>query len=76
MSDHVFLNRSGQVRQANEAVAKVYRALRHTREGGHSCVSIGATAKLIKCPLGVQCLHTLKVYPKSIVCGGLGRAFY
>ena len=28
-------------------MAEVYRALRDTREGGHSCVSVGAIAKLI-----------------------------
>ena len=27
-----------------EAIAEVYRALRDTREGGHSCISVGATA--------------------------------
>ena len=41
---------SGQVRQARKAIAKVYRALRGTREGGCGCVSIGFTAEFIRCP--------------------------
>ena len=40
---------SGQVRQAREAIAEVYRALRDTREGRHSCVSVGITAEFIMC---------------------------
>ena len=40
---------SGQVQQAREAIAEVYRALQDTREGGHSCVSIGITAESIRC---------------------------
>ena len=40
---------SGQVQQARETIAKVYRALQDTREGGHSCASVGITAKFIRC---------------------------
>ena len=56
---------SGQVRQAGEAVAEVYRALRDTREGGHSCISVDPTAELIRCPRGVPCntpKYTLVVF--------------
>ena len=67
---------SGQVRQAGEAIAEVYHALRDTREGRHSCVLIGATTELIRCPRGVPCLRAPEVYSRSSSCGGLGRACY
>ena len=37
---------SGQIRQAREARAKVYRALRDIREGGHFFLSIDTTTEL------------------------------
>ena len=40
---------SGQVRQTGETSVVVYRALRDTREGGHICISVGATAEFIRC---------------------------
>ena len=54
VGDHVFLKvipNKGVVRflQAGKAIAEVYRALRDTREGGHSFVSIGITVELIMC---------------------------
>ena len=65
----------GQVRQVGEVVIEVYRALRDTQEGGHSCVLVGITSELIKCSLGVQRLHALKVYSRSSSCSGLGRDY-
>ena len=41
---------SGQILQAREASTEVYRALRDTRDGGYSCLSVGATTKFIRCP--------------------------
>ena len=41
---------SDQIRQVKEASVEVYGALRGTREGGHSCISVGATTEFIKCP--------------------------
>ena len=40
-----------------EIVAEVYRALRSTREGWYSCLSVGTTTKFIKCSCGILCLH-------------------
>ena len=55
-----------------EAVVEVYPALQDTRECGHSCVSVGAIAKLIMCPRGVPCLHVRRytLDPAHVVdCG-------
>ena len=65
---------NSQVRQAGKAIAEVYQALRDTREGGYSCVSVGFTAKFIGCSCGVPCLHAPEVYSRSDSCSGLGRA--
>ena len=42
--------RSVQIRQVREASTKVYRALRDTREGGYSCLPVGAATEFIRCP--------------------------
>ena len=67
---------SGQIRQAREASAEVYWALRDTRKGGHSCISVGATTELIRCPCGVPRLHAPEVYSRSSSCSGLRRNYY
>ena len=50
---------SGQIQQAREANAEVYWSLRGTREGGHGCISVGATTEFIRCAC-VPCLHASK----------------
>ena len=41
---------SDRIWQAKEASIEVYWALRDTREGGHSFISIGVTVEFIKYP--------------------------
>ena len=41
---------SGQIRKVREAITEVYYALRGTRGGGGSCISISITAEFIRCP--------------------------
>ena len=64
--------RSGQVRQAREAIAKVHLTLRDTREGRHRCLPVSITAQHVKCPRGISRLHAPEVYSRSNSCGGLG----
>ena len=56
---------SDQVWQAGETIAKVYRALRDTPDGGYSCVSVGFTAEFIGCSQGISCLYALEVHSRS-----------
>ena len=65
---------SGQVLQAGKAITEIYRALRGTREGRYSCLSVSITAKLIGRSYGILCLHALKVHSRSNSHGRLGRA--
>ena len=62
---------SGQVRQAREAIAEIYWALRDTREDRHCCVPVGVTAQHVRCPRGISHLHAPEVYSRSSSCGGL-----
>ena len=62
---------SGQIRQAQEAIAEVYRTFRDTREGRHSRVPVSVTAQHVRCPRGVSRLHAPKIYSRSSSCGGL-----
>ena len=55
-------------------MAKIYQALRGTREGRYSCLTVGATAKPIGCLCGIPCLHAPEIHSKLVSCGGLGRA--
>ena len=41
---------SGQIRQEKEASTDVYPALRDTREGGYSYISVSATTEFVRCP--------------------------
>ena len=41
---------SNQIKQTREASAKVYQALRDTREGGYIFLSVGATTEYVRCP--------------------------
>ena len=59
-----------------ETIAEVYRALRDTQEGGYGCISVCFTAKLVGCPWGIPCLHSLKIYSRFYSCSGLVRAYY
>ena len=45
-----------------EIIAEVYRALRSTREGWYSYLSIGTTTKFIECSCGIPCLHASEVH--------------
>ena len=69
VSDHVFLKvipkRSGQVRQAREAIAEVHWTFRDTREGRHLCVPVSVTAQHVRCPRGISRLHAPRVYSRS-----------
>ena len=65
--------RSDQVRQAGEVIAKVYWALRDTREGRHCSVPVGFTAQHVRCPRSISHLHSPEVYSRSSPCSGLGR---
>ena len=56
-----------------KAIAKVYRALRDTRDGGHNRVSVGIPAEFIGCPRGIPCLHASKLHSRSNSCSGLGE---
>ena len=64
---------SDQIRQAREASTEVYWAFQGTREGGHSCISVGTITKFIRCPLGVPRLHASEVYSRSSSCSGFGE---
>ena len=55
-----------------EAIAEIHRALRDTREGGHSCVLIGITTEFMGCPRGIPFLHAPEVHSISNSCSGLG----
>ena len=54
VGDHVFLKampkRSGQVRQAWEAIAEIHWAFRDTREDKHCCLPVSFTAQNVRCP--------------------------
>ena len=63
--------RSGQVRQAREAIVEVYWTFRDTREDRHSCVPVSVTAQHVRCPRGVSRLHAPEIYSRSSSCGGL-----
>ena len=65
---------SGQVRQARKTITEVYQALRDTREGGYSWVSIGFTTKFIRYSCSVPYLHAAEVHSRSDSCSGIGRA--
>ena len=54
--------RSGQVRQAREAIAELYWAFRDTREGRHCSVPVGVTAQHVRCPRCISRLHAPEVY--------------
>ena len=64
---------SGQVRQAQEAIAEVHWALRDTREGRHYSVPLGFTAQHDRCLRGISRLHAPEVHSRSSSCSGLGR---
>ena len=56
-----------------KAVAKVYRALRSTRDGRYSFLLVGFTAEFIESSCSIQCLHAPEVHSGSDSCSGLGR---
>ena len=79
VGDHVFLKVMpkrgvGQVRQEGKAIVEIYRALRGTREGRYSCLSVGVTTKPIGCSCGIPCLYAPEIHSRSDSYGGLGRA--
>ena len=55
-----------------EAIAKIHRDFRDTREDRHYSVPVGFTAQHVRCPRGVSRLHAPEVYSRSSSCGGLG----
>ena len=54
---------SVQVRQAGKAIAEIYQALQGTRDGRYDYLSVGVTAKLIRCSYGIPYLHLQKYTP-------------
>ena len=63
---------SGQIRQAGKSIAKIYGALRGTREVRYSFLPVGITVEFIGCSQRIPCLHALEIHFKSDSDSGLG----